>query len=87
MSARENKAPAETVDFEKSLARLEALVKEMESGALSLDKMMERFEEGSALIKVCDTKLNEVEKKIEKLVKKGEAIATEPFDPEGGDAD
>ncbi|MCZ7592789.1 MAG: exodeoxyribonuclease VII small subunit [Kiritimatiellae bacterium] len=87
MSARENKAPAETMDFEKSLARLEALVKEMEGGALSLDKMMERFEEGSQLIKICDAKLNEVEKKIETLVKKGEAVTTEPFDPEDRDSD
>lgn len=87
MSARESKKPDETVDFEKSLARLEALVKEMESGSLSLDKMMERFEEGSQLIKVCDAKLNEVEKKIEKLVKKGETVTTEPFDPEDRESD
>ena len=82
MTARENKTPPETPDFEKALARLEALVKEMESGTLSLDRMMACFEEGSQLVKVCDLKLNEVEKKIEKLVKKGERIATEPFSPD-----
>lgn len=73
------KKPADT--FEKSLARLEKIVSEMESGSLSLDAMIERFEEGSALVKTCETRLDEVERKIEVLVKKGQALATEPFDP------
>lgn len=85
MSARENKPAAETPDFERALARLEALVKEMESGNLNLDRMMACFEEGSQLVKVCEVKLNEVEKKIEKLLKKGGEVKTEPFSvaPEG----
>ena len=70
------------IPFEESLARLETIVKEMESGSLSLDKMMAHFEEGSALVKQCGNKLNEVEKKIELLIKKGDQIETEPFEPE-----
>lgn len=81
MSARESKNPPEVIDFEKALSRLETLVKEMEGGTLSLDRMMACFEEGSQLIKVCDQKLNDVEKKIEKLVKKGDRTTTEPFAP------
>lgn len=83
----ENPAPKKEapVSFEKALARLEALVKEMESGSLSLDKMMGCFEEGSQLVKVCELKLNEVEKKIEKLVKKGDRVTTEPFTAEAED--
>lgn len=72
--------------FEQALARLETLVKEMEGGTLSLDRMMACFEEGSQLVKVCDTKLNEVEKKIEILVKKGDSQTTQPFDPGKEDA-
>jgi exodeoxyribonuclease VII small subunit len=71
-----------TVDFEKSLARLEAIVEEMESGDLSLEQMIKHFEEGSKLVTLCSGKLNEVEQKIEKLVKKGGALTTEPFLPE-----
>jgi exodeoxyribonuclease VII small subunit len=70
--------------FEESMERLETLVKEMEEGTLSLEDMIARFEEGQSLIKVCTRKLNEVERKIEVLVKKGQALATEPFE-EGGD--
>lgn len=68
--------------FEESLARLEAIVKEMESGSLSLDRMIAHFEEGSALVKQCGDKLNEVERKIEVLIKKGDTLTTEPFEPE-----
>ncbi len=66
--------------FEKSLQRLETIVNEMEAGSLSLEEMIERFEEGQALVKFCSKKLNEVERKIEVLVRKGDDIVTEPFD-------
>jgi exodeoxyribonuclease VII small subunit len=68
------------VPFEESLARLEAIVEEMESGKLSLDQMMAHFEEGAALVKVCGGKLTEVEKKIELLIQKGDQLETAPFD-------
>ncbi len=67
--------------FEKSLERLESIVNEMEAGELSLDEMIAHFEEGSKLVKLCSTKLSEVEKKIEKLVSLQDAEKTEPLDP------
>lgn len=70
-------------NFEKALARLEAIVAEMEGGELSLEKMMTYFEEGQDLIAFCTKKLNEVERKIEILTKKGDKVAAEPF----GEAD
>jgi len=69
-----------TVDFEKSLERLEAIVDEMESGELALEEMIKHFEEGSTLVTLCSKKLTEVEQKIEKLVKKGEGLSEEPFE-------
>ena len=68
-------------NFEKALERLETIVQEMEGGALSLEKMMKDFEEGMALIKFCAETLNEVERKIEILVKKNGQVAAEPFEP------
>ena len=70
--------------FEKALARLEAIVAEMEGGQLSLEKMMEVFEEGSGLVKFCSGQLNEVEKKIETLIKKGDGTDTAPFEGAAG---
>ena len=86
MAAPKSPKAEESTSFEQALARLETLVKEMEGGTLSLDRMMACFEEGSQLVKVCETKLNEVEKKIEILVKKGDAQSTQPFQPEKDDA-
>jgi exodeoxyribonuclease VII small subunit len=66
--------------FEQALSRLEEIVQAMDGGSLDLDKMMAHFEEGNTLVKLCNAKLNEVERKIELLVKKGEKLETEPFE-------
>jgi exodeoxyribonuclease VII small subunit len=68
--------------FEVALARLEELVEQMESGELSLEQMITHFEEGSGLVEQCSKKLTEVEQKIEKLVKRGEGLEREAFEPE-----
>lgn len=80
----EKKKAEEEQSFEEALSKLEQIVEEMDSGELDLDKMVNRFEEGSKLIKTCTAKLNEVEQKIEKLVKKDGEIVTEPLE-EGGE--
>ena len=68
------------LSFEKALARLEEIAAEMESGGLGLEKMVAAFEEGQKLVKLCSSKLNEVEKKIEMLVKKSDgSVEVEPF--------
>ena len=73
-------AEKKSADFEKSLGRLEELVGEMEGGELSLEEMLKHFEEGSKLVDVCTKKLDEVELKIEKLVKQNGELKTVPFE-------
>ena len=66
--------------FEAALKRLETIVEEMELGETDLDTMIASFEEGQKLVKFCTAKLNEVEKKIEKIVKDGAGtVSVEPF--------
>jgi exodeoxyribonuclease VII small subunit len=80
-------AAREPQSFEQAMERLEAIVKEMEAGSLPLDTMIGRFEEGQGLIQYCSKKLNEVERRIEKLVKKGDQTEEVPLDagePDGG---
>lgn len=67
-------------DFEASMERLEAIVEAMESGDLSLEQMISHFEEGSKRVASCTKRLNEVERRIEKLVKKDGEIGVEPFE-------
>ena len=52
----------------------------MESGELSLEEMLKHFEEGSKLVGVCTKKLDEVELKIEKLVKQNGELKAVPFE-------
>jgi len=60
---------AEPVAFEAALKRLEGIVEAMESGDLPLETLLEKYEEGSKLVKVCQAKLEEAELKIQKLEK------------------
>ena len=55
--------------FEEALKKLESIVDAMESGDLPLETLLGKFEEGTNLIKTCQTKLEEAELKISKLEK------------------
>lgn len=86
MSDAEKKGNGEGMSFEAALKRLEAIVREMESGEIELDAMIAAFEEGQRLVKLCTEKLDAVEKKIEKLTAApGGGIRPVPYDPENPD--
>ncbi len=77
----EPKAP-ETVPFEQSLGELEAVVKQLESSELPLEKSLELFEKGMKLSESCRKQLLEGETRVEALLKKGDRVEAVPFDPE-----
>ena len=63
-------APAENdLSFEEAIKNLETIVEEMESNDLPLENLLARFEEGTKLAKVCQTKLADAELKIQQLEK------------------
>ena len=62
-------APTKKFDLEKSLAGLEKLVAELESGDLPLEKAMQKFEEGIKLTRGCQAALKEAEQKVQILLK------------------
>ena len=67
--------------FEEALKKLETIVSEMESGDLSLENSLKRYEEGIKLSRFCSKKLKEAEKKIEILLRDKEGnLAAKPFD-------
>ncbi len=55
--------------FEEALKKLEAIVESMEGEDLPLETLLAKFEEGTRLSKVCQTKLSEAEVKIQQLEK------------------
>ncbi len=56
--------PAEQT-FESAIERLEQIVDEMESDKMPLEQLLERYEEGTGLVKVCQDRLESAEKRIE----------------------
>ena len=75
MTAKKN------INLEKSLADLEALVEELESGDLPLDQAMKKFEEGIKLTRGCQAALKDAEQKVEILLKSaGGEDTLEEFD-------
>ena len=73
-------AAEKKVDLEKSLAQLEDLVEELESGDLPLEKAMKKFEEGIKLTRGCQTALKEAEQKVEILLKSAGGDSLEDFE-------
>jgi len=69
-------------NLEKSLADLENLVEELESGDLPLEKAMKKFEEGIKLTRGCQTALKEAEQKVEILLKSAGGEDLEDFEVE-----
>ena len=55
--------------FEEALKRLESIVGDLESGNLNLDDAIKKYEEGMKLSNFCRKKLDEIQKKVEMLVK------------------
>ncbi len=53
--------------FEQQLARLEAIVNELENGDLSLEESLSRFEEGVKLSKQCQLNLAQAEQRVNEL--------------------
>jgi exodeoxyribonuclease VII small subunit len=55
--------------FEEALQKLEAIVAQMEEGDLPLEETLKAFEEGVRLARFCASKLDEAERKVEKLMR------------------
>ena len=55
-------------DFETSLAELEKIVNQLETGDLSLEESLAAFEHGVKLTQTCQQTLNTAEQKVQQLV-------------------
>lgn len=72
----------EKLNFEKTMAELEATVKKLEQGDVSLDESLELFEKGIKLSKSCQKILETAEKKVTVLLSSEDGTITEePFAP------
>ena len=74
------------ITFEEALARLEEIVALLEKGDAPLDQSLELYEEGAALVRRCNTALEQAERRVTILMKNQEGTVTEQvFDTEALD--
>jgi len=59
-------------DFEAAIAELDAVVKKLEEGDLSLEQSLSLYERGVQLSRFCHSRLEEAERRIELLTDRGE---------------
>ena len=72
--------------FEAALARLEEIVKELETGDLPLEQSLKLFEEGIKLSRLCNRRLEEAERRVEILLKsKNGMVTAQPFEEQEGE--
>jgi exodeoxyribonuclease VII small subunit len=69
--------------LETAMQRVSEIVSSMESGDMPLEKLIESYEEGTALVKMCQEKLDAAEKRIQTIARnaRGE-VSLEEFDAE-----
>ncbi|HOK64493.1 MAG TPA: exodeoxyribonuclease VII small subunit [Bacillota bacterium] len=62
----------EELDFASSLKKLEEIVKCLESGDLSLEESLKKFEEGIALARKLEMILDKADSRVQEILKAGE---------------
>ncbi|MDX2187580.1 MAG: exodeoxyribonuclease VII small subunit [Opitutaceae bacterium] len=68
--------------FEDALKQLESIVEAMESGETPLAELLAKFEQGTKLVALCESRLKEAELKIELLRRSKDGVSTVPFNAE-----
>lgn len=71
--------------FEDALEKLEDLVKKMEAGDLPLEESLKSFEEGIKLIRFCQAKLDEAQRRVEMLSGQEDFLQVKKWNGEDSD--
>lgn len=66
--------PAPTPGFEEGMKSLEGIVARLEQGNLPLEESLDAFEKGISLLRVLHDKLEEVERRVEVLVRDADGV-------------
>lgn len=67
------------LDFEKALAELETIVRQMEDGQLSLEQSLEAFEQGVRLTRQCQQALAQAEQRVQVLIEQDGQVQSREF--------
>jgi exodeoxyribonuclease VII small subunit len=79
------KFPQNGAKFEDQLENLETIVNQIDSGELSLEESIDAFERGVRLVRSLNRKLDEVERRVEVLMRGADGeLKSTPYEGEGG---
>lgn len=71
------------INFEEAIIKLENEVKKLESGNMTLDESICAFEEAVKLVRLCNQKLENAERRVRILTENTDGTVTDlPFDTE-----
>jgi exodeoxyribonuclease VII small subunit len=83
MSKGKAESLPKSLTFEKALARLQDVVSELEDPEKGLEESLVLFEEGISLSRFCRSRIDEIQKRVEVVLKETpDALVTEPLDDE-----
>ena len=69
-----------TMKFEEAIAKLEEAVRLLESGSLSLDESIERYEDALKYVRVCNEMLEKAEQRVKILTQSSDGtVSDRPF--------
>lgn len=75
------------INFEEAMEKLDKIANELETGKLSLEESVTKFEEGMELSKKCNDMLDSAEKRITMLIKTDEGIEEKDFKIDSAEKD
>ena len=83
MANKKQKQPE--MAFEEAMEKLESIVEEMESEKLPLEELITGYEQGTKLLKVCQSRIADAQKRIEIIAREAgeENFDLKDFDPDG----
>ena len=70
----------ENISFEEALANLEEIVQRMESGDAPLDSLVQNYEKGVKLLKICRDKIEGAEMKIKEAQTSSDKYVEKDFE-------
>jgi len=82
MASKSKSAGSAPLPFEQSMKELEKIVEALESGTLSLEDSLQRFEQGIQLTRGCQKALQEAEQKVKILLEKNGKEILEDYEEE-----
>ena len=73
--------PDAEMTYEQAMSRLDEIVQALEDTRLPLEEMVDRYEEGGRLVKICQTRLDAAQQRIELINRRASgAVSLEPVE-------